>query len=113
MNLPGYAQPERDLETRQALWGSLTSEASRFLTICEQLRFIYDDVYQLPESKLKDDISEKLIEALNMGKKMNSRLHHYKRLHDDRTGSGGSHLLRLRKTDERRELRRQRETVNL
>ena len=106
--LPGFETAEKDPAVRQALRGSLTNESSRYLTICEQLRFIYDSVHQLPDGELKEDITEKLIDALYMGKKMNSRLHHYKRLNGDKSGSGGSHLIKLSYTDERRALRRQR-----
>lgn len=106
MNLPGYIQPELSKDERKALFESLTTDASAHLTICEQLRFIYDTVYYFPEGEIKDDLTEKLLRALLMGKKMNSRLQRYKRETGDKTGSAGSNLARLSNTAERKKLRK-------
>ena len=81
---------------------SLTRGAGEYLTICEQLRMIYDDVYG---TDLEETLTPKLVEAFNMGKKMNSRLAHYKRLHGDKSGSAGSNLVRLKDTEERKQMR--------
>lgn len=108
INLPGYVMAEQDLEVRQAILGGLTSEASRQLTICEQLRFIYDTVHQLPDGEIKGDLTEKLIDAYNMAKKMNSRLAHYKRMYIDKTGHRGKSLIKLQHTKAREKIRRER-----
>ena len=65
---------------------------NRQLGICEQLRRIYDSVYELPESNLKEDITEKMIDALIMVKKMNDRLLYYHDLTHDMTGHLGKRL---------------------
>lgn len=104
----GFVRAEKDLEVRKAVRKSLTKEAGRYLTICEQLRFTYDLVHELPDPALKEELTERLIDAFNMGKKMNSRLAHYKRLHKDDTGSGGSNLIKLEHTKARKRLRNER-----
>lgn len=104
--LPGYARPEIDIEKRKVLHEALTTGSSNYLTICEQLRFIYDTVDQLPDSEMKEDIVSKLEVAFDMGKKMNSRLAYYRKTYNsDRTGSKGSGLLLLDHTEERVRLR--------
>lgn len=105
---PGYIIPEKDQTLRAALLYSLTNEASNRLTICEQLRFIYDSVHQLPDGELRDDLIEKLLEAFNMGKKMNARLAHYKRQYLSTSGRTGRNLIALEYTQEREQMRRQR-----
>ena len=93
---------------REAILHSLTRDASNRLTICEQLRLIYDVVYTLDEEK-KEQITEMLIEAFNMGKKMNSRLAHYKREYLNESGHTGDNLIRLTDTTQRKRMRRNRE----
>ena len=100
----GFAQPE--IEDYEGHLGSLTREAGAYLTICEQLRFIYDHLHE--KDALDEDLVKMLVLAVYMGKRMNSRLAHYKRLHGDRSGSKGSNLLKLEHTDERLAARRAR-----
>ena len=107
MNLPGFATPPETPENKEALKTALTTGASEYLTICEQLRFIYDDVHNLPYEE-KQNLTEKLITAINMAKKMNARLAHYKRVIGDNTGSAGANLLKLEQTKERAILRNSR-----
>lgn len=104
----GFVRAEKDEATRRVVRDSLTKEAGRHLTICEQLRFIYDIVHELPDPILKEELTERLVDAFNMGKKMNSRLAHYKRLYSDKTGSEGSNLIKLEHTEVRRMLRNER-----
>lgn len=108
-NFPGYIVAEKDSESRKIILDSIRNESSGYLTICEQIRFIYDTVYQLPDGEIKEDLTEKLIDAFNMGKKMNSRLQRYKRETNSQTGSAGSNLMRLDHVEERQKLRRERE----
>jgi hypothetical protein len=103
--LPGYIVAEKDKEIREAIFHSLTTQASNYLTICEQLRFIYDTVCQIPDKDIRNDLIEKLIDAFNMGKKMNARLARYKREYNDKTGSAGSNLLPLDYTEKRKHIR--------
>ena len=90
------------------LRGGLTTGASKRLTICEQLRFIYDTVYQMEDGELKDDLTEKLIDALAMGKKMNSRLRILTRRYVDPNGHHGQSLLVLNHNRTRKNMRRDR-----
>jgi ABC-type lipopolysaccharide export system ATPase subunit len=108
ITMPGYVVTEKDEKSRAMLLGGLTQEASRTLTVCEQLRFVYDTVYQIPDKEIRNDLTEKLVDAFNMAKKMNSRLAHYKRKYIDKTGHRGKSLIRLEHTKEREELRRNR-----
>lgn len=109
INLPGYKQSENDDKVREAVRKALTTGASRTMTICEQLRFIYDTVYQLPDGAIKEDLTEKLIDAFNMGKKMNARLAHLKRKYIDKTGHRGKSLVKLTDTRLRERLRGERQ----
>lgn len=106
--MPGYVIAEQGLNKRLELKDLISAHASRHLTICEQLRFVYDDVVQLPEGEIKDSLTEKLIDAINMAKKMNDRLVVYKKKEAKDSGSGGAHLIDLEHTGERRKLRGQR-----
>lgn len=107
-HLPGYIIAEKDPDIREAIRESLTKEASTYLTICEQLRFVYDTVEQIEDENIKRDLTEKLIDAFNMGKKMNSRLQRYKRETGSITGSAGSHLIPLDHTADRKYFRSKR-----
>ena len=39
------------------------------MTICEQLRRVYDSVYPMRDKKLKEEITEKLVDAFTTAKK--------------------------------------------
>lgn len=108
MNMPGYVVAEKDPKRREYLRNTISTQASRHLTICEQLRFVYDDVAQLPKGELRDSLTEKLIDAINMGKKMNLRLVQYKKEAGKDSGSGGAHLISLDHTQKRKKLRGER-----
>lgn len=107
-NLPGYTIVEKDEKVRQIIKEALSTGASQQMTICEVLRFMYDTVYQMPDGELKDDLTEKLIDAMNMAKKIVSRLEHYKRTLGDKTGTRGVNLLRLPHTRTRARMRSER-----
>ena len=74
---------------------SLMRSASRELGICEQLRIIYDSVYQLPENELKEKITEGLVDALMMAKKMGDRLTYYYIKTKDTSGHLGVELKKI------------------
>lgn len=105
MNLPGFAQPPMSEEEREIILHAISKDASSRLTICEQIRFIYDTVLKIEDEAIKQDLTDKLIIAFNMGKKMNSRLAHYKRAYTDQGGRTGRNLLWLKQTKERKEIR--------
>ena len=79
--------------TREEAKESLMKEANRELGICEQLRQVYDSVYELPESKLKTEITEKLVDALTMAKKMGDRLTYYYEKTHDASGHRGYNIV--------------------
>lgn len=89
---PGYIQAETDPIEREIAKQSLVFLVSQKLTICEQLRFIYDSVEQLPDSEIKKMIVEQLIDAIMMAKKMDARLGRYRKAEVKKTGHGGRNL---------------------
>jgi hypothetical protein len=115
MSLPGYivAYPdeklkEKNFKTREFHLNTLKSQAHYLLTLCEQLRFVYDDVAQLPDGELKDSMTEKLVDALIMAKRMNGRLVDYKKTVGKYSGAHGAHLIHLTDTKKRKRLRNER-----
>lgn len=107
-NLIGYRIPELSEEERKVLNESLRKDSSNYLTLCEQLRFIYDTVYIIENEEIKEELTRKLEVAFNMAKKMNSKLSQYQRKYNDPTGSKGNNLLPLDFTEERGEIRKNR-----
>jgi hypothetical protein len=85
-------KPAKKIDDRQELRNSLIRGANRELVICEQLRRVYDSVYELPEGKLKEQITEKLVDAFVMAKKMGDRLTYYNETYHDTTGNQGDNL---------------------
>lgn len=77
---------------REEFRQSLTRGANREMGICEKMRFIYDSVYELPESPQKTVITEGLIDAMIMAKKMFDRFAYYVKTYNDSTGHQGKHL---------------------
>jgi len=86
---------EKDPKIRKDFRYKLMKKTNAYLGICEQLRFIYDDIYQLPDGKIKERITEKLIDALIMGKHMSDRLVYYQKKYTDETGHKGKNLIIL------------------
>lgn len=116
MSLPGYVQAfsdetlkEKHFKTREFHLNTLKSQAHYLLTLCEQLRFVYDDVAQLPDGELKESMTEKLIDAIIMAKKMNNRLVDYKKTVGKYSGAHGAHLIHLTDTKARKRLRNERQ----
>lgn len=97
---------EKDPEIRRRFLYSLVKKVNTNLGICEQIRFVYDDVYQLPDSDIKKRITERLVDALIMAKKMNDRLVWYrKKYNKDYTGHGGANLIPLQNNHWRMRMR--------
>lgn len=63
--------------------------------ICETLRMIYDEVYLLPEGKTKHTMTELLVDAMIMGKKMQDRLSYYQKTYKDNTGNKAESIVGL------------------
>lgn len=55
--------------------------------ICETIRLIYDYVYELPDGDAKESMTELLIDAITMAKKMQDRLVYYQKTYHDDTGN--------------------------
>lgn len=109
INLEGFDQPEMTEVEHDAVLESIQKYASDYLTICEQIRFIYDAVFLIQDRELKKEITERLVVAFLMGKKMNSRLAYYKKTYNkDFSGSKGSNLLKLKGTKTREAQRKMR-----
>jgi hypothetical protein len=85
-------KPTKKIYDRQELKNSLTRGANFELVICEQLRRVYDSVYELPDGELKEQITEKLIDAFITAKKIADRLTYYYETYHDKTGSEGDNL---------------------
>ena len=79
--------------TREEIKWDLVKGVSKELGICETLRNVYDLVYEMPESEVKTQMTEKLTDALLMGKKMGDRLTYYAQTYKDPTGAWGEHLV--------------------
>lgn len=67
----------------------LIYRANRVLGLCEKLRMIYDEIADLEN---REKITELLIDAFIMAKKMDDRLKYYRITYDDTTGHGGKNL---------------------
>ncbi len=99
-------KPIFDEAKRKAARDSIVHDAHDYLTICEQIRFMYDIVYQIESKEVKELLTEHLTDAFIMGKKMVERLDYYKRHYQDKKGHRGSNIKHLEDTRARRRLRR-------
>ena len=73
---------------------SLITKANTAMGICEKLREIYDEVVDMPHN---EKITELLVDAFIMGKKMQDRLTYYKKTYNDKTGHNGRNIDRSKK----------------
>jgi hypothetical protein len=104
----GYMQAITDPYIRRIVKENMIYNAGDRLTICEQVRFAYDFVEQLPDSRLKQAIVKQLVDIMGTAKKMDSRLAHYYRKYGDKTGRRGSSIAHLIDTSHRKRRRRAR-----
>lgn len=63
--------------------------------ICETIRLIYDYVYELPNGETKDAMTELLVDAISMAKKMQDRLVYYQKTYNDNTGNKADSIVGL------------------
>jgi len=73
---------------------SLTTQANAYIGICEKMRLIYDVVYQMTETELRDKIIEGLVDSMIMAKKMSDRLIYYQQTYQDKTGHKAQNLVK-------------------
>jgi len=81
--------------TREDARDSLMYHANNKKHICETLRMIYDFVYIMPESPSKKRMTELLVDAMLMGKKMQDRLSYYQKTYKDNTGNKAENIVGL------------------
>lgn len=68
---------------------NLTRGTNRHYVMCEAIRLIYDDVYELPDGEKKTRMTERLVDMMIMSKNMSDRLHYYRETYQDKTGKSG------------------------
>ena len=78
--------------TREEIKKDLMTGVNKEIGICETLRGVYDVVYDMPDGESKTQMTEKLIDALHMAKKMGDRLTYYAQTYSDKTGAWGENL---------------------
>ena len=71
---------------RRAARKSLIYRTNSHECICETLRYIYDQIIDMEDDEKKEEITERLVDAFMMGKKMQDRLLYYKLKYKDETG---------------------------
>jgi hypothetical protein len=84
-----------DIESRDYARKELMYEINSRQTVCETLRLIYDEVYELPNDDRKEKIVELLIDGIMLAKKMQNRLRYYRETYNDHTGSDGESIKRI------------------
>jgi hypothetical protein len=99
---------DQDPNYRRNIRVNLTQGVNSGLGICEQLRFVHDCVWQLPDSPLKEEITEKLVDALIMAKRMMKRLNYYAKKYPDNTGHKGKNIILLQHNHSRMRMRKSR-----
>jgi hypothetical protein len=100
-----------DEEERQAAYKTLVYNTNTILGICETLRCIYDLIADMPDEIRRDMITERLIDAIIMGKRMDARLMYYRNKYKDETGHSGINLVSLTNNAARKEMRRKRNPI--
>jgi hypothetical protein len=108
----GYIRIEDNERKRRQFRTSLTTSVSHILGICEHLRYIYDSVFEIKDEALKEKITEQLVDALIMGKKMGGRLSYYHKKYNDQSGHKGVNINMLGRNNRRRKMRRERFNVH-
>jgi len=78
---------EREIAKRSLIQGTNNKKH-----ICETLRMVYDEVHGKPDNK---KITELLIDAMVMAKKMQDRLSYYQKKYKDNTGNKATDIIYL------------------
>lgn len=95
--------------TREEAKKSLIKGTNNKKHICETLRMVYDRVHEMPDSMNKDVMTELLIDAMWMAKKMQNRLVYYQKTYKDTTGHEGKNFIGLTGVKARAKMRKVRE----
>jgi len=94
--------------SRSQIKNSLIHSVNTQLGICEQLRNTYDSIVKIQDERLRNEITEKLVDALIMAKKMGKRLSYYYKTYHDTTGHVGKNLIMQQHNRTRFQIRRSR-----
>jgi hypothetical protein len=100
-----------ELDDKRARWwarNNVKRMINRHYVLCEAIRLVYDDVYLLPDGKMKDRLSERLVDMMIMSKNMSDRLHYYQAKYQDKTGKGGKGFRLLSDNQARMRMRKKR-----
>ena len=87
---------------------SLIRGANNKKHICETLRMIYDEMYWHFDGQVDERITELLIDAMIMAKKMQNRLAYYQKTYKDNTGNKAQDIVGLTGVRARAEIRKAR-----
>ncbi len=94
---------------RKWAFDNLTAQANGHYVICEVLRLIYDELYDLPDEKKKIRLMDLILDVFIMSRKISDRLLYYRAEYKDRSGSRGRHLRRVTYSSfKKREMRKER-----
>ena len=89
----GYIIVEDDQQVRNKHFHSMTKKTGAGLGICEQLRFVYDTVHDSNlDDATKAKLTDQLVDAFIMAKKMQNRLTYYYQNFNDGTGNSGKNI---------------------
>lgn len=94
-----------DLRQRHYAKKSLITGTNNKKHICETLRLIYDEIHNLPNN---ETITELLIDAMIMAKKMQNRLSYYQKTYKDNTGNKAVDIIGLAGCRNRSKMRKAR-----
>jgi len=78
--------------TREVARKSLLYGTNNKKHICETIRMICDEIYDVPNN---EKIMELLIDAMEMAKKMQDRLSYYQKAYKDNTGNKADNIVYL------------------
>lgn len=94
-----------DLRQRHFAKKSLITGTNNKKHICETLRLVYDEIHDMPDN---EKITELLIDAMIMAKKMQNRLSYYQKTYNDNTGNKAVDIVGLSGVRARNKMRKAR-----
>ncbi|MBU2052604.1 hypothetical protein KKH13_05345 [Patescibacteria group bacterium] len=94
---------EREIARRSLFYGTNNKKH-----ICETLRMVHDYVYEMPDGEVKEKMTELLIDAMVMAKKMQDRLSYYQKTYKDNTGNKAINIVGLAGVRARAKMRKAR-----
>ena len=100
--------PQMEVITRRNARRTLLRDVNSIKGLCEVLRLIYDEVHTLDDKERKEKMTELLVDAMVMAKKMHNRLVYYKTTYNDTTGHNLKNLVGMTHNRERERMRKSR-----